>query len=391
MPDSRSLRTIRDMPVQNKRVLVRVDFNVGMENGVIRSDARIRASLPTISWLQEQGCHLILCSHLGRPSEGEFDQRYSLAPVATRLQELTGTPVRLVRDYINEAPVPSADTITLLENVRFMKGESANDESLAKVYAGMCDVFVLDAFGSAHRAHASTEGVAHHAPAAAGFLVENEVNALRKGLDNPQRPVVAIIGGAKTSTKLPVLDSITKKADFLIPGGGIANNFIAAAGNGIGRSLCEPTLLDQTRALLGKSCQVLTPSDVLVAGAIDKDAPCRQCAVSQIGDDDIVVDIGDQTIEEYRRVIAQAKTVIWNGPVGIFEIEAFSHGTRAIAEAIAGQTAQGRLYSIAGGGDTLDAIDTFGIKDISCISTGGGAFLEFMENLSLVALEPLMN
>ena len=384
------LRSLRDTDIRGKRVLVRVDFNVAIENGRVRSDARLRASLPTLSWLRERDCAILLCSHLGRPKEGQYDSQYSLAPVAHRLEELASCPVKLLDGPLDSVPQTGAGEVGMLENVRFNEGEKDNDPELAKAYARLCDVFVLDAFGSAHRGHASTLGAAQHAPAAcAGLLVEKEVAALRQALDSPQRPVAAIIGGSKTSTKLPVLRSIIEKVDILIPGGGIANNFIAAAGHELGASLWEPDLLDATRSLMEGDCKILIPEDVIVAKSIEPGSEGRACAVGDLAKDDMIVDIGAATSARYCETLAQCKTVVWNGPVGVFEVEAFAAGTRAIAEAIAAGTRQGQLFSIAGGGDTLNAIEDFGIEDISYISTGGGAFLEFIENLTLVALDPL--
>ena len=382
------LLTIKDIEVDRKRVLVRVDFNVSLDGASIRSDARIRASLPTLRYLQEKNCQIIVCSHLGRPKEGQYDSQFSLAPIAQRLEELLSCPVKLHQGNIHEGVESSSEVITMLENVRFLAGEKGNDEDLARAYAKLCDVFVLDAFGSAHRGHASTLGVAQYAPqAVAGLLVEREVSALQKGLCNPKHPVGAIIGGSKTSTKLPVLESITDHVDFLIPGGGIANNFIASQGHAVGKSLWEPNLMETTKKLMDKSCEILVPSDVLVTDEISANAQYRYCSVDQVSENDIIVDIGPETITKYCQRLTDACTIIWNGPVGVFEIEAFSRGTREIGQAIS--KSSDKAFSIAGGGDTLNAIESFAIDNISYISTGGGAFLEFMEKLTLVALEPL--
>jgi phosphoglycerate kinase len=377
-----------DLELSGKRVLIREDLNVPVRDGMVTSDARILASLPTIRAALEAGAAVMLMSHLGRPTEGEPDDAFSLQPVAARLAELLGRDVPLVRDWIGGVDV-APGSVVLLENVRFLAGEKACDEALARKMAALCDVFVMDAFGTAHRAQASTYGVAEHAPVAcAGPLLAAELEALGKALDNPARPLVAIVGGSKVSTKLDVLDALAGMVDFLIVGGGIANTFIAAAGHDVGKSLYEADMLDTARGLAeggeGRA-QIPVPTDVVVAPEFaDVEGTIR--TVDGVSGDELILDIGPETAARFSDIIAGAGTVIWNGPVGVFEFDNFGDGTKALAEAIAASDA----FSVAGGGDTLAAIDKYGVADrISYISTGGGAFLEFVEGKKLPAVEVL--
>ncbi len=385
------MRVLRmsDVDLAGKRVLIREDLNVPVADGKVTSDARIRAALPTITAALHSGAAVMLVSHLGRPKEGNPDPKDSLAPVAARLAELLGREVPLVSDWIDGVDVvPGA--LVLLENVRFLPGENANDAGLAKKMAALCDVFVMDAFGTAHRAQASTCGVAEYATVAcAGPLLVAELEALDRALADPKRPLVAIVGGSKVSTKLSVLDSLAGIVDTLIVGGGIANTFIAAAGHGVGKSLCEADLLD-TAARLAKGgkgrATIPVPTDVVVADEFAADAAPAVRTVDRVGDDELILDIGPQTRRSFADIIAHAGTVIWNGPVGVFEFDAFGAGTEAVAMAIADSDA----YSLAGGGDTIAAIDKYGVADrISYISTGGGAFLEFVEGKKLPAVAML--
>jgi phosphoglycerate kinase len=383
-----SVVRMSDLELSGKRVLIREDLNVPVRDGKVTSDARILASLPTIRAALEEGATVMLMSHLGRPTEGEPDDAFSLQPVAARLAELLGRDVPLVKDWIDGVDV-APGSVVLLENVRFLAGEKACDAALARKMAALCDVFVMDAFGTAHRAQASTYGVAEHAPVAcAGPLLSAELDALGKALDNPARPLVAIVGGSKVSTKLDVLDALAGIVDFLIVGGGIANTFIAAAGHDVGKSLHEPDMLDTARGLAkggeGRA-QIPVPTDVVVAAEFaDVDGTIR--AVDGVSGDELILDIGPETAARFSEIIAGAGTVIWNGPVGVFEFENFGAGTRALAEAIAASDA----FSVAGGGDTLAAIDKYSVADrISYISTGGGAFLEFVEGKKLPAVEVL--
>jgi phosphoglycerate kinase len=381
---------MRDLDLAGKRVLIREDLNVPLKNGCVASDARIRAALPTIQSALDGGAAVILMSHLGRPVEGQFEEAASLQPVAEHLATLLQRPVRLERDWLDGVDLDAGE-IVLCENVRFNIGEKANDEQLARRIAALCDVFVMDAFGTAHRAQASTEGVIRHAPqACAGPLLDRELNALQKALDDPARPFLAVVGGSKVSTKLTVLESLGNKTDQLIVGGGIANTFIAAAGHSVGKSLYEPGLVDAAKDLMEKATQagadIPVPLDVVVANEFSTAASATTKNVDCVADDEMILDIGPQTAAIYHRLIAAAGTVIWNGPVGVFEFPEFSAGTRALAESIASSKA----YSIAGGGDTLAAIDQFGIRDrVSYISTGGGAFLEYVEGKSLPAVVAL--
>lgn len=378
-----------DLELAGKRVLIREDLNVPVADGVITSDIRIRAALPTIQAALDAGAAVMLMSHLGRPTEGEYDEQYSLQPIADRLAELLQRDVPLLRDWIAGVDVP-AGSVVLLENVRFLPGEKACDASLAKQMAALCDVFVMDAFGTAHRAQASTYGVAEYAPVAcSGPLLSAELSALAKALEEPARPLVAIVGGSKVSTKLTVLDALADIVDTLIVGGGIANTFIAAAGQNVGKSLHEPDMLDTARALAADDtdrADIPVPTDVVVATEFSADATAATKTVDAVGDEDLILDIGPQTAEEFSAILAAAGTIIWNGPVGVFEFDAFGAGTQKLAEAIAASDA----FSVAGGGDTLAAIDKYGVADrISYISTGGGAFLEFVEGKTLPAVEIL--
>lgn len=372
------------------RVLIREDLNVPVSNGRVTSDARIRAALPTIRLALEKGAAVMIMSHLGRPVEGEYDPQFSLQPVADRLGELLGRSVRLQKDWLDGVDVVPGDVV-LCENVRFNPGEKKNDETLARTMAGLCDIFVMDAFGTAHRAQASTEGVTRYAPVAcAGPLLAGELDALAKGLRDPVRPMLAIVGGSKVSSKLTVLDSLLEKVDELIVGGGIANTFIAASGFNVGKSLYEPDLIHEAQLLIQKAHagggSIPIPKDVIVAKAFSDEAEPLVRNVNEVADDEMILDIGPLTAIEYSEIIAGAGTIIWNGPVGVFEFRNFAAGTRAMAEAIERSSA----YSIAGGGDTLAAIDQFGVTDdISYISTGGGAFLEFVEGKILPAVAAL--
>ncbi len=375
-----------DLDLAGKRVLIREDLNVPVANGQVTSDARIRAALPTIRAAQEAGAAVMLMSHLGRPTEGQPADEFSLAPVATTLSKLLGIDVPLISDWIDGVEVEPGQ-IVLLENVRFLPGEKACDEELSQQMAALCDIFVMDAFGTAHRAQASTVGVARYAKVAcAGPLLSGELAALAKALDNPARPLVAIVGGSKVSTKLTVLDALANIVDQLIVGGGIANTFIAAAGHNVGKSLCEPDMLDTASALASNDADRATiPEivDVVVADEFAADARATTKSVNEVSDDELILDIGPVTAGRFADILATAGTIIWNGPVGVFEFDQFGGGTKVLAEAIAGSKA----FSIAGGGDTLAAIDKYGVaEDISYISTGGGAFLEFVEGKTLPAV-----
>ncbi len=379
---------IRDLDVKGKRVLVREDLNVPVSSGKVSSDARIRAALPTIEYLLNAGARLMVMSHLGRPVEGvpiEEQSEFSMAPVARHIESITNYKVRLVDDYLNGVEFGDEDLV-LFENVRVNSGEKKNDEALAKTLAGLCDIYVMDAFGTAHRAQATTEGVARFAPvAAAGPLLVAELEALGKALLEPKAPVVAIVGGSKVSTKLEVLDALSDKVDTLVVGGGIANTFIAAQGHEVGASLFEADLVDEAKKLLTK-VDVPVPTDVVIADSFDDEASARTVSVSDIEASTMVLDIGPESAKRLAEIIAGAGTIIWNGPVGVFEKTAFAEGTRRLGKAIAANDG----FSIAGGGDTLAAIDQFGIgDDITYISTGGGAFLEFVEGKVLPAVAAL--
>ncbi|GHD71296.1 phosphoglycerate kinase [Luteimonas padinae] len=379
-----------DLDLAGKRVLVRQDLNVPVAEGRVTSDQRILASLPTLRALLDAGAAVMVMSHLGRPTEGTWSEADSLAPVAARLSELLGREVPLVRDYLDGVDVAPGQLV-LLENCRMNAGEKADDEALSKRYAALCDVFVMDAFGTAHRAQASTHGVIRHAAQAAGGpLLMAELDALGRALQDPARPMLAIVAGSKVSTKLELLSSLVGKVDQLIVGGGIANTFIAAAGHGVGKSLYEADLVETAKKIMAEArargADIPVPTDVVVATAFAADAPATVKPVDAIGDDDLVLDIGPDTAKRYAAMIADAGTVVWNGPVGVFEFDAFGRGTEALARAIAASKA----FSIAGGGDTLAAVDKYGIADgVSYISTGGGAFLEFLEGKELPAVAAL--
>lgn len=382
-----------DLELTGKRVLIREDLNVPLSDGKVASDVRIRASLPTITYALEAGAKVILMSHLGRPKEGEFDPKASMAPIAAHLEKLLGKPVKLVKDWLGGIEI-AAGEVVLCENVRFNQGEKKNDDELSKKMAALCDIYVMDAFGTAHRAQASTHGVAKYAPiACAGPLLAGELEALGKALDNPARPMVAIVGGSKVSTKLTVLESLSKIVDQLIVGGGIANTFIAAAGHNVGKSLYEPDLIEEAKKLStaahSRGGDIPVPTDVVVG----KNNPFEQAdatatlkSVNEVTDDEMIFDIGPETSAVIADILMAAGTILWNGPVGVFEFDQFSDGTKAIALAIA----ESEAFSLAGGGDTLAAIEKFGIADrVSYISTGGGAFLEYVEGKTLPAVAML--
>lgn len=373
---------MQSFDLSGKRVLIRQDLNVPVKDGKVTSDARLLASLPTIKIALEKGARLLLMSHLGRPAEGEYDESLSLAPVAARLAELLGRPVPLVKDWLGGVDVKPGE-LALCENVRFNKGEKKNEDGLAQRMAALCDIFVMDAFGTAHRAEASTHGVAKFAPiACAGPLLAAELNALGKALEHPERPLLAIVGGSKVSSKLTVLDSLVSVVDQLIVGGGIANTFLVAKGFNVGKSLYEPELVDAAKRLLTQ-IDIPLPTDVVVAKEFSEQAVATIKAVDQVADDEMILDIGPQTSRHFSQLLLAAKTIVWNGPVGVFEIEQFSAGTKALSLAIAESSA----FSIAGGGDTLAAVDKYEIADkVSYISTGGGAFLEFLEGKELPAV-----
>lgn len=383
------MTTMDQLALAGRRLLIREDLNVPISDGTVASDARIRAALPTLRQALDAGARVLVVSHLGRPTEGRPEPKFSLAPVAARLSELLGRDVPLAENWLDGVELDDGE-IVLCENVRFLEGEKANDDALARRMAGLCDIFVMDAFGSAHRAHASTEGVARHAPeACAGPLLAGELEALAAALSSPNRPLVAIVGGSKVSSKLSVLESLAGLADALIVGGGIANTLLAAAGKPVGASLHEPDQMDFSRALLEGEfgpARIPLPSDVVVAKAFSADAPARTTDVDGVAPDEMILDVGPQTAGGYAKLMAAAGTIVWNGPVGVFEFPAFAAGTQALAEAIA----ESPGFSIAGGGDTLAAVEQFGIADkVSYISTGGGAFLEFLEGKTLPAVAAL--
>ncbi|MCF3524092.1 MULTISPECIES: phosphoglycerate kinase [Stenotrophomonas] len=385
-----SIVRMTDLDLSGKRVLIRQDLNVPIENGRITSEQRITASLPTLKRALEQGAAVMVTSHLGRPKEGVWSEADSLAPVAQRLSELLGRDVPLVRDWVDGVDVQPGQLV-LLENCRMNVGEGKDDEALSKKYAALCDVFVMDAFGTAHRAQASTHGVIRFAPVAAGGpLLMAELDALAQALDAPAKPLLAIVAGSKVSTKLELLANLVGKVDQLIVGGGIANTFIAAAGYNVGKSLYEPDLLDTAKKIVAdakaRGADIPLPVDVVTAKQFLPDAAAELKAVDAVAEDDLILDIGPQTAAQYAQLIEKAGTVVWNGPVGVFEFESFSKGTEALARAIASSKA----FSIAGGGDTLAAVDKFDIAgDVSYISTGGGAFLEFLEGKTLPAVAAL--
>ena len=376
-----------DLDLAGKRVLIRADLNVPLKDGAVADDTRIRATLPTIKHALNAGARVLLMSHLGRPQEGTYDDKFSLRPVADALSQLLGRPVQLIKDWLSGA-ISSNDDIVLCENVRFNEGEKKNDEALSKQLAALCDVFVMDAFGTAHRAQASTHGVAKYAPiACAGPLLVAELEALAKALHNPEPPIVAVVGGSKVSTKINMLDALLQKVDQLIVGGGIANTFIAAAGHDVGKSLYEPDLVGEAKRLSQKAkargAAIPVPVDVVCGKEFSEDSPAELKPIDAVAGDDLILDIGPQTAERFAEILKAAGTIVWNGPVGVFEFEPFSGGTRRLSHAIADSPG----FSIAGGGDTLAAIAKYKIADkISYISTGGGAFLEFLEGKTLPAV-----
>ncbi len=386
-----SIIKMTDLDLSGKRVLIREDLNVPVKDGKVTSDKRIRASMPTIEHAMKAGGKVMLMSHLGRPTEGEPADEFSMQPVADYLTEALGKEVKLVNDYLENAPQMNDGDVVLLENVRFNPGEKKNDEALSKRYAALCDVYVMDAFGTAHRAQASTHGAGQFAPVAcAGPLLAGELDALGKALDNPKRPMAAIVGGSKVSTKLTVLDALSKIVDQLIPGGGIANTFIAASGFNVGKSLYEEDLVPEAKRLMeaakAKGGEIPVPTDVVVGKEFSESAEAIVKKVEDVGDDDMIFDIGPETAARFAKMMESAGTVVWNGPVGVFEFDQFGEGTKVLGIAIADSNA----FSIAGGGDTLAAVDKYGIADkVSYISTGGGAFLEFLEGKELPAVTML--
>ncbi|MGY0580586.1 MAG: phosphoglycerate kinase [Paraglaciecola chathamensis] len=385
-----SIINMTDLELAGKRVLIRQDLNVPVKDGKVTSDARIKASLGTIKLALEAGAKVMVMSHLGRPTEGQFDQDFSLQPVVDYLNDVLDCSVTLAQDYLDGVEVKAGELV-VLENVRFNEGEKKDDEALSKQYAALCDVYVMDAFGTAHRAQASTHGAGKHAPVAcAGPLLAGELEALGKALHNPARPMLAIVGGSKVSTKLTVLESLSNKVDQLIVGGGIANTFIAATGNSVGKSLYEADLIPEANRLLAAAKDaggnIPVPVDVVTGKEFSEQAQATLKDVSDVAEDDMIFDIGPKTAAELAELIKNAGTIVWNGPVGVFEFDQFGEGTKAIALAIA----QSNAFSIAGGGDTLAAVDKYAIEDkISYISTGGGAFLEFLEGKELPAVTML--
>jgi phosphoglycerate kinase len=379
-----------ELDLRGKRVLIREDLNVPVQNGVVTSDARIRASLPTIQFAKNAGARVLVMSHLGRPEEGVYDEEFSLAPVAKRLSELLGYKVRFEKNWLEGVQAEPGEVV-VLENVRFNKGEKKDKEDLSRKMAALCDVYVMDAFGTAHRAEASTHGVARFAPVACGGpLLMNELIALETALEKPKRPLIAIVAGSKVSTKLTVLETLMSKVDKLIVGGGIANTFLAAAGHNVGKSLIEADMVGIAKALLERSrtskVDIPLPTDVVVAKEFSANAEADVKKVADVGPDEMILDIGPDTAERFGGMFANAGTIVWNGPVGVFEFDQFGEGTRVLAQAIARSPA----FSIAGGGDTLAAIEKYRVEDdISYISTGGGAFLEFLEGKQLPAVAAL--
>ena len=375
------MRTMNQLSLSNKRVLIREDLNVPIRDGCVANDARLRAAVPSIQAAVDAQARVILMSHLGRPTEGEFDPQYSMAPVAEALSALMGMPVLFKSDWPSDAQQPGE--VWLLENVRFNEGEKVNADALARQYAALCDVFVMDAFGTAHRAQASTHGVAKFAPeSCAGPLLAGELDALSRALSAPATPMVAVVGGSKVSTKLAVLEQLSQTCDQLVVGGGIANTFLAAAGYPVGKSLCEVELIPTAKALMSKT-QIPLPIDVVVAKAFSESAEATVKLAADVADDDMILDVGPRSQARMAEVLLAAGTILWNGPVGVFEFDAFSGGTRALSNAVA----KSKAFSVAGGGDTLAAIDQFEIADqVSYISTGGGAFLEFVEGKALPAV-----
>ncbi|MEM7542070.1 MAG: phosphoglycerate kinase [Pseudomonadota bacterium] len=377
------MKTMQDLSLTGRRVIIREDFNVPVRGGAITDDTRLRAALPTIDQAKAGGATIILISHLGRPTEGEVSEEFSLRPVAAALGDLLGHPVGFEQQWLDGFE-PAPGSITLCENVRFLKGEKANDDGLAEKMAQLGDVFVNDAFATAHRAQASTHGIAKFArEACAGPLLKAEVDALGRALEDPARPMVAIVGGAKVSTKLQVLEALVEKVDQLIVGGGIANTFIKAMGHDVGASLVELDMLDIAKRLIDSGANIPIPTDVVVAKTLSEDADARVVTIDAVAPDDMILDVGPQTATAFAAHLEGAGTIVWNGPLGVFEIESFASGTRQLAEAIGRSPA----FSIAGGGDTLAAIAQFGVSDgVSYISTGGGAFLEFLEGKELPAI-----
>jgi phosphoglycerate kinase len=382
---------MNDLDLAGKKVLIRQDLNVPVKDGVITSDLRIRAALPTIQHCINAGARVMIMSHLGRPTEGNPEDQYSLQAVAEHLSSLLEKEIPLLSDYLDKPPEMADGDVVLFENVRFNPGEKANDEALSRQYASLCDIYVMDAFGTAHRAQASTHGVGLFAPiACAGPLLAAELEALAQALDKPKPPVVAIVGGSKVSTKLTVLDALSEIVDQLIPGGGIANTFIAAAGYNVGKSLVEVELIPEAKRLLSVSAaagkEIPIPLDVVCGKEFSEQAEATVKRVDEVTDDDMIFDIGPETAARFAEIMHTASTIVWNGPVGVFEFDQFGEGTRTLALAIASSGA----FSIAGGGDTLAAVDKYGIADqISYISTGGGAFLEFLEGKQLPAVAML--
>lgn len=382
-----SVIKMSELTLEDKRVLIREDLNVPVKDGKITSDARLRAALPTLKLALDAGAKVMVMSHLGRPTEGEYDQAFSLQPVVDYLASALERPVRLVKDYLDGVELDAGELV-VFENIRFNVGEKKNDDALAKQLAALCDIYVMDAFGTAHRAQASTHGVAKFAPVAcAGPLLAGELEALGKALDNPARPLVAIVGGSKVSTKLTVLDSLSKVVDQLVVGGGIANTFIAAAGNKVGKSLVENDLIDEAKRLTSEAQanngDIPVPTDVVVGNEFSEGAVATLKPVSEVADTDMIFDIGPDSASALAELLKSAGTIVWNGPVGVFEFDQFGEGTKTIANAIA----QSNAFSIAGGGDTLAAVDKYNIADkVSYISTGGGAFLEFLEGKKLPAV-----
>lgn len=381
-----SIIKMTDLDLAGKRVLIRADLNVPVKDGKVVSDKRITATMPTIKLALEKGAKVMVTSHLGRPTEGEYAEEFSLKPVVDYLVEHMDCPVRLVKDYLDAPVEVNAGELVILENCRFNKGEKKNDEALAKKYAALCDVFVMDAFGTAHRAQGTTYGAAQFAPiACAGPLLAAELEALGKAMDNPARPMVAIVGGSKVSTKLTVLNSLSKIADQLVVGGGIANTFIAAQGNNVGKSLYEQDLIDEAKKIASETT-IPEIIDVVTGKEFSESATAETKDVSEVAADDMIFDFGPKSSEKLVEIIKNAKTILWNGPVGVFEFDQFAKGTEIMAKAIA----ESEAFSIAGGGDTISAIQKFGITDkVSYISTGGGAFLEFVEGKKLPAVEIL--
>ncbi len=386
-----SVIKMTDLDLAGKRVLIRQDLNVPVKDGKVTSDKRIRASLPTIEYCVKAGARVMIMSHLGRPTEGEPADEFSLQPVAEHMSGLLGKEVKLVKDYLDNAPQLNDADVVLLENVRFNVGEKQNDEALSKQYAALCDIYVMDAFGTSHRAQASTHGAgAFAATACAGPLLAGELQALGKALNGPNRPMVAVVGGSKVSTKLTVLESLSQVVDQLIPGGGIANTFIAAAGHNVGKSLYEKDLIPEARRLMeaarAKGGEIPVPTDVVVGKEFAESAQATVKKVEDVSDEDMIFDIGPETAAHFAQMMKAAGTIVWNGPVGVFEFDQFGEGTRTLGMAIANSDA----FSIAGGGDTLAAVDKYGIADkVSYISTGGGAFLEFLEGKKLPAVAML--